>query len=233
MEPTSGKGGFGCSRIFQIAFHDQISTHENFTHGLPVLWHWLQGFGVGNHHLILQRGPNALTRQQLGPIIDTQFLPLLMWRADNTRAIGLGQSVDMANTEAHVFHAGDHRSRRCRASRHRTHCLADALFKLVSGIDQGIEHHRCSAEVCDSVRLNRIENSFVPNVPQTDAGAGNGSERPGETPAVAVKHRQRPEVDRVSTHIPTQCHGNRVQIGTPVVIHHPFGITGSSRGVIE
>ena len=139
----------------------------------------------------------------------------------------------MANTEAHVFHAGDHRSRRCRSSRHRIHCLADALFKLVSGIDQGVEHHRCSAEVCDSVRLNSIENSFVPNVPQTDAGAGNGSERPGETPAVAVKHRQRPEVDRVSTHIPAQRHGNRVQVGTPVVIHHPFGITGSSRGVIE
>ena len=63
------------------------------------------------------------------------------------------------------------------AQRHRTHCLAYALFKLVSGIDQVLSTTGAPQKVCDSVRLNRIENSFVPNVPQTDAGAGNGSER--------------------------------------------------------
>ena len=52
---------------------------------------------------------------------------------------------------------------------------------------------------CDSVRLNRIENSFVPNVPQTDASAGNGSSVQGKHQPLQWKHRQRPEVDRVST----------------------------------
>ena len=83
------------------------------------------------------------------------------------------------------------------------------------------------------MRLNRIENSFVPNVPQTDAGAGNGSKSPRETPAVTMEHRQSPEVDGMATHIPAERHGNRVQVSTTVMVYHPFGITSSARGVVE
>ena len=35
---------------------------------------------------------------------------------------------------------------------------------------------------------------------QADVGAADHAERPGKAPAIAVKHRQGPQVDRVPAH---------------------------------
>ena len=57
--------------------------------------------------------------------------------------------------------------------------------------------------------------------------------RPGETPAVAMKHRQRPqEVARaIEPHV--QRHRERLQVGAAVVIHHAFGRAGGAARVVD
>ncbi len=63
--------------------------------------------------------------------------------------------------------------------------------------------------------------------------AGNGGDGPGKGPAVAVEHRQGPEIDRM----PVEAEGDRVaesiQIGAAMVIDDAFRVAGGARGVVE
>ncbi len=68
---------------------------------------------------------------------------------------------------------------------------------------------------------------------QAHLGPALQGHRPGEAPAVAMEHRQRPEVDRVEAHVPDQDVADRVQIGAAVVGHHPLRPAGGARGVAE
>jgi hypothetical protein len=68
---------------------------------------------------------------------------------------------------------------------------------------------------------------------QSDMGAGHRRDRPRETPAVAVEHRQGPQIDRVLPHAPDQDAAERVQISSTVVIDDTFRVAGGPRGVVE
>ena len=63
--------------------------------------------------------------------------------------------------------------------------------------------------------------------------AGLGGDRPGKAPAVAVEHRQRPEIDRMKLHLPGHRVPGRVQPGAAMVIDHALGIAGRARGVVQ
>ncbi len=80
---------------------------------------------------------------------------------------------------------------------------------------------------------NQLQNLLRVYPAQAHVGTGHGSNGPGETPAIAVKHRQRPQVHRVHVHGPHRLVAQRVDVGTAVVVHHAFGITGSAGGVVQ
>ena len=71
------------------------------------------------------------------------------------------------------------------------------------------------------------------NLAQADMGAGDDRDRPGEAPAVAVEHRQRPEIDRMAAEIAGDDIGGREQVGAAVVIDHALGIAGGAGGVVQ
>ena len=68
---------------------------------------------------------------------------------------------------------------------------------------------------------------------QADMRAAHKADRPGKAPAVAVEHRQGPEVDRVRAHAPDLHVADRVQVGAAVVIDHALGVAGGAAGVVE
>ncbi len=63
--------------------------------------------------------------------------------------------------------------------------------------------------------------------------ASDHREGPGEAPAVAMEHRQCPEIDAVLAHAAGKHIADREQIGAAVVIDHALGIAGSARRVVE
>jgi len=69
--------------------------------------------------------------------------------------------------------------------------------------------------------------------PQADVRTAGRSHGPGETPPVAVEHRQRPEVAAVRTQTRVECHREGLQVRTPVVVHDPLGSTGGTAGVVD
>ena len=94
-------------------------------------------------------------------------------------------------------------------------------------------HNRRAAIMRDTLLRNQRQHLLRIELAQTDIHARSRCERPRKTPAIAMKHGQGPEVDRVLGHIPFENIGNSIDRRTPVVIDHTFGITGSTRGVVQ
>lgn len=69
--------------------------------------------------------------------------------------------------------------------------------------------------------------------PQADVDAGQRGHRPRIAPAVAVEHRQGPEVHRVLAHGPGHLVAQRVQVGAAVMVDHALGVAGGARGVVQ
>ncbi len=68
---------------------------------------------------------------------------------------------------------------------------------------------------------------------QADLRARLQGDRPRKAPAVAVEHRQGPQIGRVQPHVPDQDVADRVQIGAAVMVDHALGPAGGARGVVE
>ncbi len=68
---------------------------------------------------------------------------------------------------------------------------------------------------------------------QTHMRTGERGYGPRKAPAVAMEHRQRPQIDRVLRHPPHQDVAERVQVGAAMVIDDPFRVAGGARGVVE
>src|SRR6266403_920584 len=68
---------------------------------------------------------------------------------------------------------------------------------------------------------------------ETDVRPGECRYCPWETPAVAMKQRQGPKVDRVLAQTPCQRVANRIQICAAMMIYDAFGVPGRARRVIQ
>ncbi len=64
-------------------------------------------------------------------------------------------------------------------------------------------------------------------------GAGHRRDRPRKTPAVAVKHRQRPQIHRMRRHRPYQYVRHGVRVGAAVRVNDTFWIAGRARRVVQ
>ena len=94
-------------------------------------------------------------------------------------------------------------------------------------------HDRRAAVVGDLVRAHRVEDRLRLDLAQADVDAGVGGHRPREAPAVAVEHRQRPQVHRVPRHAPVDDVRQRVEIGAAVMVDDALRIAGGAGRVVE
>ena len=66
---------------------------------------------------------------------------------------------------------------------------------------------------------------------QTHMHTAQHGDGPRKAPAVAVKHRQGPEVARKVGHVPSHRIADRVEVSAAVVGDHALGVAGGTRGV--
>ena len=210
VKVPAGEGFLARVRIFQVTLHDDVAAKHDFADALAVARHRYHGFGVHDHELLEHRVTHALARLDLGLLRDRQRVPLLVPGADDGRAVHLGQAVDVGHVEIHARHRLEDRRRRRRGRGHDPDPVLDTLLQRVGGVDHQVQHDRRAAEMGNAMFADGVVDIVGAHRAQAHAGAVQRGDGPREAPAVAVEHRQRPQVDRVRVHVPGEHVRNRV-----------------------
>ena len=130
----------------------------------------------------------------------------------------------MRQLDADAFSAFEHGDRRRRTRDQPDDGPRFRALRRAGRIDQRVVDDRRTAHVSDAMLGDQLEDLCRVHLAQADIDAGRGRDRPGKAPAVAVEHRQRPEIDGMLRHRPHQDIPERVQIGAAMVIDHALGI---------
>ena len=140
----------------------------------------------------------------------------------------------MRDVEAGRLHRRQHRlRRRRRGGGELDHDMRQRLLLLRRRVEQRRHHDRRAAQMRHLVIGDGVEDRRGAHRAQADMRAGDDRQRPGEAPAVAVKHRQRPQIDRMLAHAAGDDVAEREQIGAAMMIDHALRIAGGAGGVVE
>ena len=82
----------------------------------------------------------------------------------------------------------------------------------------------CSKQLPDAVAAHRA---------QADVAAADGGHAPRRAPAVAMEHRERPQIDRVGGVLGVQDLPEAVQVGAPVGVDDALRLPGGPRRVVD
>jgi len=105
-----------------------------------------------------------------------------------------------------------------------TFCVMPA--RIASGADD-----RSRAIVVDTLAADRVEDRLRVDLAQAHVRAAERGDGPREAPAVAMEHRQRPEIARVVRHRPRRRVADRVQVGAAVMRDDALRIARRARCV--
>jgi hypothetical protein len=111
--------------------------------------------------------------------------------------------------------------------------MRQRLFLRRRRIEQGRHHDRRAAEMRDLVSADGVVHRGRAHLAQAHMCAGHDRDRPREAPAVAVEHRQGPEIDASLAHAAGEHVADGEEISAAMVIDHALGVAGRARGVIE
>ena len=139
----------------------------------------------------------------------------------------------MRDIEALLRHGRKHRFRRRRGGRQELHRMAKPALFILGRIEDGGHHDRRAAEMRDIVVRQRVPDQVRAHPAQRHMGSRHHRNRPGETPAIAVEHRQRPEIDGMPGQVSRQHIARSHEIGAPVMIDHALGISRRARGIVQ
>ena len=227
----------GCraSRRFIVAIvaeHHVVAAQGDFTEGRAVGRH-VMSFVVDDAQLLRDHVADSLARLDASLLVDRQFAPVAAPLAYHGRAEGFGEAVEMRHIDAELRHAREYRRRRWRAPG----CGVDrarepAVFCVVGPCDHD-EHGRRRAEMRDTgfAQVPPDQRGF--EFAQAQVGRTRRGDAPRKAPAVAVKHRQRPQVRAVAIEPHVRHHRERLQVRTAVVIHHALGFAGGAARVVD
>ena len=139
----------------------------------------------------------------------------------------------MRDVEACLLHRGEHGFRRRRGGGEELDLVRQGLALVRGRVQQRRHHDRRAAQMRDLVRRDQVVHRPGAHRAQAHMGAGDHRQRPREAPAVAVEHRQRPQIDRMPAHRAGEHVADGEQIRAAVVIDHALGVAGGARGVVE
>ena len=137
----------------------------------------------------------------------------------------------MRQLDADAFGALEHRDRRRRARDQADDRPCLGALGRAGRVDQRVVDDRRAAHVGDAVLRDQLEDFCGIDLAQAHIDAGGRGDRPGKTPAVAVEHRQRPEIDRMLAETAGQDIADGVEIGAAMMGDDALGIAGRARGV--
>ena len=189
MEPATRERGSGSLRVVVVALHHVIAVHNDLAHRLTVARHIVHML-IHDASAVSNDVPLPLTRKQTSLFRLWQSVPLRMPLAHGIRAVGLGQAIDVNRAQVELVHLSQQGRRWGRAC----NGYGDLTFKAVSlGMVHQEDLHRGSAVVMGhAFGLKELPDRAGIQLAQADMRAPDGCHRPGEAPAIAVEHRQRP-----------------------------------------
>ena len=100
-------------------------------------------------------------------------------------------------------------------------------------IDHADLHGGGAVVVGHALGLEQLPDPARLHAPQADMGAAHRGDAPGEAPAIAVKHGQRPEIARVEAHAGLEHLAHRVHPGAAVAVHHALRAPGGPGRVVD
>src|SRR5712691_10656831 len=184
--------------LLEVARHDVVAAHDDLTERLAVLRHVVH-VGAHDAYEVEERVALPLAGGEARLLLERLRVPLFVPCAHGVRAVGLCEAVDMDGPEAELPELAEER-RRGRGARdaHRDRVPEPVGLRVVDDAD--VDGRR-AVVVGDSLLVDQLPDPGGLHLAQADMGAGDGGDAPGETPAVAVEHRERPEVLRVEAHV--------------------------------
>ena len=137
----------------------------------------------------------------------------------------------MSDMEPIRLHGFDYCGRWSCASRGDFHCLRKRGLEFLRGIGEHIHHDGRAAHMSDAIVSYGCKDGAGLDCPEAYVGAHCGGDCPGKGPAVAVKHRQGPQVHRVTVKFHGGHVAQRIQVSAAVMIDTAFGVPGGTGGV--
>src|SRR5690348_1142668 len=233
VKPAAGKRFLSCFLIFEIALHDDIPPEHHLPDGLAIARHLAHRFRIDHRDGFLQRVGHALPSFQLGTLIGRQTIPAGLLCAYRRRAINLGQAVYMRELDPDAFSTLEYSHWGCCPGDQSDDTPRGGAFRWIRRVDERVVDNRRAGHVSDLMPADQFEYLRGIDLAQADIDAGRGRDGPWEAPAVAVKHRQRPEIDRVLPEVAGEDITDRIEIGAPVMSHHALWIACCPRGITE
>jgi len=83
------------------------------------------------------------------------------------------------------------------------------------------------------VFLDEVPDDLSADLAQADVRPADPGQRPLGAPAVAVEHRQRPQIDAVLVEGRVDDLSEAVQVGAAVGVDHTLGFAGGAGGVVD
>ncbi|MGY3467361.1 hypothetical protein ACVW0I_004232 [Bradyrhizobium sp. LM6.11] len=231
VKPAAFEGVPGRLLVLEVALHHDVAAEHDLADGLAIARHLPHGLRIDDGDAFLERVGHALPPLQAGALGGGEFIPAGLLGADRGGAVDLCQAVDMRQLDSDVFRAFEYRDGR-RGAGDQTDDMARGIsLWCVGRVDQRVVDDRRPAHVGDAVLLDQLEDFGRLDLAQADIDAGGGSNSPGETPPVAVEHRQRPEINRMLAEIAREDIADGIQICAAMMGHDALGIARGARRV--
>src|SRR6266498_5747427 len=101
---------------------------------------------------------------------------------------------------------------------------------FVGGIGEADQNRRRGTKHSDRFRIDTLEDGTRIYLSQTDVSSSGGCNSPDKSPAVSMKHWQRPKIAIPNRHGMMNEHSHRVDVGIAMSDHHAFRLCGSPAG---
>src|SRR5208337_2886835 len=153
--------------------------------------------------------------------------------AYRVRPVGFGEAINVSDLDADFLSGANHRwwRRRGRRDHPQPGLEANAASRAVLG--QGANHHRRATKMGDAFLLDKVHRTLGDDLRQADMAPAHRGYRPRETPAVAVEHGQRPEIDGAAGEAVLDDLTDSVHVTAAMGVHHALGIAGGAAGVVD
>ncbi len=139
----------------------------------------------------------------------------------------------MGELEARLVHLGEHGGGRRRGGVVEGDAVVERAPLLFGRVEQSRHDEGRAGEMRHPMIGDRLVHLLGAHGPEAHMGAGDEADRPREAPAVAVKHRQRPQIDRVLAHARRERVGVAHERRAAMVVHDALGVAGRAAGIIE
>src|ERR1017187_1677284 len=98
-------------RVFQVAFHHDVATEHNLSHGFSVPRHWIHSVRIKDGNGFLQMVTHSLSSIQNSTLMQRFSFPFWMLCTDRGKTISFSEAVYMGNVNPDLVAALDDGSR--------------------------------------------------------------------------------------------------------------------------